>query len=218
MYALTQGNPVNPVDVDDPRWMAIRVRSRFEKIAAEALRQKGYEYFLPLYRSTRVWSDRTKRLDLPLFPGYLFCRFSVRNRVPVLECPGVMHIVGIGKTPIPVDDEEIAALQQVVHSGLPVVPCEFLQLGQRVRVRSGPLANVQGILVDVRKHHRIVVSVSLLRRSVAVELDRDAVASVDSIEEGASAILHARTATLCALMGIPFAALLRAFFLSGAGR
>ncbi len=211
MYALMQKNAG---EVDEARWMAIRVRSRFEKIAAEALRQKGYEYFLPLYRSTRVWSDRTKRLDLPLFPGYLFCRFSVRNRVPVLECPGVMHIVGIGKTPIPVDDGEIVALQRIVHSGLPVAPCEFLQLGQRVRIRCGPLADVQGILVDMRKRHRIVVSVSLLRRSVAVELDREAVASVDTVTERGSALLRIRAAAFCAVMGMPLAGLLW----TGAGR
>jgi transcription antitermination factor NusG len=208
----------NAWDIDEPRWMAIRVRSRFEKIAAEALRQKGYEYFLPLYRSTRVWSDRTKRLDLPLFPGYLFCRFSVRNRVPVLESPGVMHIVGIGKTPIPVDDGEIAALQKIVHSGLPLAPCEFLQLGQRVRIRSGPLADVQGILVDVRKRHRIVISISLLRRSVLVELDREAVSSVDSLPERGSLLTRSRAVAFCAIMGMPLLGLLRAMMWTGAGR
>ncbi len=215
MFKLTQKGAG---DADETRWMAIRVRSRFEKIAAEALRQKGYEYFLPLYRSKRVWSDRTKWLELPLFPGYLFCRFNVRNRVPVLECPGVMHIVGIGKTPIPVDDGEITALQRIVRSGLPVAPCDFLQLGQRVRIRSGPLEGVQGILVDMRKRHRIVVSVSLLRRSVAVELDREAVASVDSVPERTSAILRVRPATFCALLGMPLAGLLRALYLAGGVR
>jgi len=215
MYSLTEKNAW---DIDEPRWMAIRVRSRFEKIAAEALRLKGYEYFLPLYRSTRVWSDRTKRLDLPLFPGYLFCRFSVRNRVPVLECPGVMHIVGIGKTPIPVDEDEIAALQKIVHSGLPVAPCDFLQLGQRVRIHSGSLTGVQGILVDMRKRHRIVVSVSLLRRSVAVELDREAVASVDTTPERASLLLRSRAAAFCAIIGVPLAGLVRAMLAAGVGR
>lgn len=190
-------------ETTDARWMAVRVRSRFEKIAAEALSQRGYEYFLPLIRSTRTWSDRVKRLDLPLFPGYLFCRFSLQNRVPVLECPGVMQIVGIGKTPVPVDDGEITALQAVVQSGLPLAPCDFLQVGERVRIRSGALADVEGILMEVRKHHRIVVSVSLLRRSVAVELDREAVASVDAVRARGSALLRPRAAAAGGLLALP---------------
>src|ERR1700684_772011 len=89
-------------------WYAIRVRSKFERVASLTLSGKGYEEFLPLYRSGRAWSDRAKQLDLPLFPGYLFCRFDVQDRLlPILTTPGVISILGFGRTPVPIADEEI---------------------------------------------------------------------------------------------------------------
>src|SRR5664279_6353582 len=87
-------------------WYALRIQSKLAIVASTTLRGKGYEEFLPLYRSRRKWSDRTKDLDLPLFPGYLFCRFDGNHRLPVLTTPGVIGIVGAGKTPIPVDHDE----------------------------------------------------------------------------------------------------------------
>jgi transcription antitermination factor NusG len=133
---------------------------------------KGYEAYLPLYRSKHRWSDRLKQLDLPLFPGYLFCRFEVRNRLPVLTTPGVIGVLGAGKTPIPVDDEEIEAIRAVLRSGLTAEPWPFLSVGSKVYVEAGPLAGVEGIITNTDKVYRLVVSVSLLQRSVAVEIDR----------------------------------------------
>lgn len=155
----------------EQRWFALKVRPKHEKSSAVALRNKGYEEFVPLRRCRRAWSDRMKDLELPLFSGYIFCRFAPENRLPILTTPGVAFIVGVGKMPAPVADEEIRALQSVVRSGLEAEPWPYLRIGQRVRVQDGPLAGVEGILVGSRRGRRLVVSVTLLRRSVAVEVD-----------------------------------------------
>jgi transcription antitermination factor NusG len=154
-------------------WFALQVRQQSEKLAASALRNKGYEEFLPLYKCRRHWSDRIKLIDHPLFPGYLFCRLDPQNRLPVLTTVGVIQIVGIGKTPVPVDDAEIRAVQAIVESRLPVQPWPFLCAGQQVRLQGGPLRGLEGIFVSYKNEYRLVVSVTLLERSVAVEVDCD---------------------------------------------
>jgi transcription antitermination factor NusG len=159
---------------DGMAWYAIRVQTKFASVASAALRGKGYEEFLPLYRSGRRWSDRVKQVDLPLFPGYLFCRLDVRDRIlPVLTSPGVISIVGAGKTPIPIADEEIEGVRAVLRSGLVAHPWPFLNVGSRVHIDDGPLAGVEGIISNIDKNCRLVVSVTLLHRSVAVKIERD---------------------------------------------
>lgn len=133
---------------------------------------KGFEQFVPLYQSRRRWSDRMKSLELPLFPGYVFCRLDPRQRLALLTTPGVLHVVGIGKTPVPIDDGEMASIQAAVGSGLSLEPCAFVEYGQRVRVQKGPLAGIEGIFVEESKKERVVVSVTLLKRSVAVTIKR----------------------------------------------
>ena len=154
-------------------WFALRVKSNCEKIVASVVQQKGFEEFLPLYRSRQRWSDRYKWVELPLFPGYVFCRIDPRFRLPILTIPGALQFIGIGKVPLPIEDSEIAAIQSAVRSGLPASPCEYLKTGQLVRFDDGPLAGLEGILVESRKDCRVVVSVTLLKRSVAVEIERD---------------------------------------------
>jgi transcription antitermination factor NusG len=154
------------------RWFALRVKSRCEKVVATLAQNKGFEQFLPLYQSRRRWSDRLKSLELPLFPGYLFCRLDPQHRLPLLTIPGALHFVGIGKIPVPIEDTEIATIQQAVQSGLLTEPWPFLDVGQRVRLEDGPLAGLEGILVGTAKQQRIVVSVTLLKRSVAVVIER----------------------------------------------
>ncbi|HTY61353.1 MAG TPA: UpxY family transcription antiterminator [Acidobacteriota bacterium] len=152
-------------------WYALQVRPRFEKQIATTLLSKGYEGFLPLYRHRSRWSDRIKEVELPLFSGYMFCRFDVNKRLPILVTPGVIQVVGIGKTPHPVDDEEIVALQAIVISGLQTEPRSYLTVGRKVRIEIGPLAGVEGIVTTLKGANRLVVSVSLLQRSVSVEID-----------------------------------------------
>jgi len=157
----------------DAQWFALRVKPRFEKVVAKAVRNKGFEEFLSLCRCRKRWSDRHKWVDLPLFPGYVFCRLDPRERLPLLVTPGVLYMVGVGKIPSPIDFREILAIQCLVRSGLVAEPWPFLEVGQSVCVESGPLRGVEGVLIEVRKQHRIVLSVALLQRSVAVEIERD---------------------------------------------
>jgi len=158
--------------MNDP-WFALQVKSRYETIVAAHLGGKGYEWFLPLYKSRRRWSDRFKELEQPLFPGYVFCRLDLSKRLPVLVTPGVMLIVGAGKMPLSIDDAEISAIQRVVESGLRSEPWQFLQVGQRVTVNDGPLCGLDGIVAEIRGRHRLVLSVTLLRRSIAVQVEAD---------------------------------------------
>jgi len=152
-------------------WYALRVRSRFENTVAAHLRGRGYEWFLPLYKCRRRWSDRYKEIELPLFPGYVFCQLNPSNRFPVLSIPGVNYIVGAGGVPLPVNEAEIAAIQTAVRSGLSGQPWPFLQIGHKVRVEYGPLCGIEGVLLRFGGHHRLVLSVILLQRSVAVQVD-----------------------------------------------
>jgi transcription antitermination factor NusG len=152
-------------------WFALQIRSRQESSVATLLRGKGYEPFLPVYRCRRHWSDRIKEIELPLFPGYLFCQFDPQARLPILITPGVIQVVGMGKTPMPVDDTEIAAIQTAVQSWLPRGPWPFLQVGRRVRVEYGPLYGLEGILQSFKGRHRLVLSVTMLMRSMAVEIE-----------------------------------------------
>jgi transcription antitermination factor NusG len=152
-------------------WYALRVKSRYENTVATHLQGRGYESFLPVYKSQRRWSDRFKEIELPLFSGYVFCQFSPLNRLPILSIPGVVHVVGVGRTPIPIDESEIAAIQAAIKSGLPSQPWPFLQVGNRVRIEYGPLCGLEGILSGFRGHQRLVLSVTLLQRSIAVQVD-----------------------------------------------
>ncbi len=152
-------------------WFALQVRARYENSVASHLRAQGYEWFLPMYKCRRRWSDRIKEIELPLFPSYLFCRFNPYNRLPILMIPGVVLIVGIAKSPIPIDDAEIIAIQTAVQSGLPSEPWPFLQVGERVRIEYGPLCGLEGFLLAFKGRHRVVLSVTLLKRSVALEID-----------------------------------------------
>jgi len=156
-----------------PQWFALRVRSRFEKVVALAARSKGFEDFLPLHRRRQRWSDRSKWLEVPLFPGYIFCRLNPEDRFSLLTIRGVMHIVGIGRIPEPVDEQEIMAIQQAVCSDAPVEPWPFVEAGQRVRLSSGPLTGLEGILVSNEAQLRVVVGLTILKRSVAVKVERD---------------------------------------------
>ena len=152
-------------------WFALQVRSRREAFVADHLVGQGLECYLPLYKSTRRWSDRLKEVEQPLFPGYLFCRLNLSNRGPVLMTPGVQQIVGFGRTPVPVEEKEVESIRQVLSSGLPSLPWPYLHLGDRVRVNYGSLVNLEGILVNFRGSNRVVLSVTLLQRSVALEID-----------------------------------------------
>ncbi len=162
----------------EPLWYAVRVRSKFERNVSIVLEHKGVEHFLPTYRSRRTWTDRTKTLDLPLFPGYVFCRIPLERRNRVVTTDGVVGLVGAGRLPIPVSDVEIETIRTMIQSQVETQPWPFLKIGQTVRICQGSLSGIEGILVRVKNSWRLVVSLTLLERSVAVEIDAASVSPV----------------------------------------
>ena len=154
-------------------WFAILARTSREKSACLLLENAGYECFLPISKYMRRWSDRMREVEVPLFPGYLFCRMNPNDRLPVLMTPGVIQIVGTGKTPIPVEEQEIAAIQRVEKSGLSTMPWPYLQVGHVARIEEGPLRGMTGIVIRIKSGLKLVLSVNLLQRSIAVEIDRN---------------------------------------------
>ena len=165
-------------------WFALQVRTRHEMGISDHLQAIGYESFLPLYKCKKRWSDRIKEVDTPLFPGYIFCRFNSHNWLPVLKSPGVIQIVGYNRVPVPIDDFEIDAIRTLGSSGLPNQPWPFPKVGDRVRIESGPLRGLEGMLIEFKNSQRFVVSVTLLQRSVAVELDSSCVTSLCTATTG----------------------------------
>ena len=157
---------------DTQHWYAVRVRSNYERVTAAHLRERGYEEFSPSYQVKRRWSDRTKIIEQFLFPGYVFTRLNPHQRFLVITAPGVVRLVGFGNAPTPIPDQEIENIRAMVRSGLLLKPWPYLEVGQRVLIERGPLAGVEGILQDVKGKFRLLVSISLLHRSVSAEIDR----------------------------------------------
>ena len=168
MQPPSQAGPYQPV-ID--AWYAVYTRHQHERSVARALAQKEFDVFLPLYRVIRRWKDRTKDISLPLFPCYVFLRGDIARRLDLLSTPGVNYVLSAGGQPAQIAEHEVRAIRQAVETTLAVEPCPFLRCGDRVRVISGPLAGIEGSLIRKKTSFRLVLSVSLLERSVAVEVD-----------------------------------------------
>ena len=161
-------------------WCAIYTRHQHEKAIAQILSAKGLEVFLPLYNSTRRWKDRTVHLSLPLFPCYLFLRGMKERRLDVVTTPGIVSVLSINGEPAAIPESEIESVRKAIEWGNRVEPHPFLRTGDRVRVISGPLQGLEGILVRRKNLYRLVLSVEILERSAAVEVDIAAVERVAS--------------------------------------
>ncbi len=166
------------MDQTVPYWYALRTRSRHEKHVEGQLTAKGIEPFLPLINRTRQWKDRRKQVAFPLFPGYCFARFPLRERIDVVKVRGVVQIIGNHDGPLPVPEREIEAVRQLVTCTLPYDPHPYLKEGMQVEVIRGPLIGVQGLLVRKGARARLVISVSLIQQAASVELDASDVAPV----------------------------------------
>lgn len=157
-------------------WYAVRTKSRHEKLVRDQLEKQGIEPLLPTVKRLSQWKDRKKEVEVPLFSGYCFVRFSQQDRLPVQKVSGVVEVVGSGSRPEPIPDEEIAAIRTLMASVLPYDPHPYLHEGMTVEVVRGPLEGVQGILLRKEKRHRLVIGVRLIQQAAAVEIDvRDVV-------------------------------------------
>lgn len=153
------------------RWYAACTHPRHEKRIAEHLAQRSVEQFLPLYETVRRWKDRRVRLRLPLFPGYIFVRIALLDRLQVLQVPGVVRLVGFGDFPTPVSEDEILTLRKGLSAGLHVEPHPYLTVGRTVRITQGAFAGLKGVLVRKKGLNRVVISLSLIKSSIALEVD-----------------------------------------------
>lgn len=168
--------PALPREYLEPHWYAAYTSANHEKRVAEQLEARDVECFLPLYASVRRWKDRRVTLQLPLFPGYVFVRMALRNRLQVLQIPGVARLVGFGGIPAALPQAEVDALRAGLASGIQAEPHPFVTVGRRVRIKEGPLAGFEGVLQRWKGDWRVVLSLELIQRSVAVEVEASTLA------------------------------------------
>lgn len=154
-----------------PRWYAAYTRAHHEQRVAERLAERGVQNYLPQYEAVRKWKDRKVRLQLPLFPGYVFVQLALRDRLQVLQVPGVAWLVSFAGRPVAVPEEEIAKVRGILSKGFRVEPYPYLKAGRRVRVSSGPFAGLEGIVVRRNNGSRLVISMEVVRRAIAVEIE-----------------------------------------------
>lgn len=168
------GAAVLPRAYTEPRWYAAYTRSRHEKAVSDHLAERSIETFLPLYQTIRQWRNGRHRVELPLFPGYAFVRIALRDRLEVLKVPGVVELVGFSGMPAALEGEEIERLRKALAGGVKAKPHPYLTVGRRVRITAGPLIGREGILLRRKGETRVVLSIELIRRSILVDVELDA--------------------------------------------
>jgi transcription antitermination factor NusG len=166
-----------PAAFIEPHWYAAYTCAKHEKRVAAEMAARGVEHFLPLYSSVRRWKDRRVSIDLPLFPGYVFVRLALCNRLRVLQIPSIVRLVGFNRLPVALPDEELEILRSGLCQRLRAEPHSFLTIGRRVQITGGPFAGLEGVLKQEKNGLRVVVSIGLIQRSVAVEVDSADVAA-----------------------------------------
>src|ERR1700677_197312 len=152
------------------RWYAVYTCAQHEKSVAKQLAVRSVECFLPLYEKMRRWKDRRVKIQFPLFAGYVFARLSLQDRLRAVQVPGIVRLVGFNGQPTALPDDEILALRDGLAAAPGAEPCPYIQVGRRVRILSGPLTGLQGILQKKKSGMRFVISLHLIQRSVTVEV------------------------------------------------
>jgi transcription antitermination factor NusG len=168
--AARSGVRVPPEPVSHP-WYAVYVRARHEKQIARQLQERSMTCFLPVYRSVRKWKDRNKEINLVLFPGYVFVQLDLRQRLSVLQLPGVVQFVSFSGKPAELKEDELEILRRGLKDGVRAQPHPYLKAGRAVHVKRGPMAGAEGILIRRKDRFRLVLSIDAIMRSVAVEVD-----------------------------------------------
>jgi transcription antitermination factor NusG len=158
---------------DAPRWYAVYTYPRHEKVVTEQLESKSVEAFLPTFVTESRWKDRRVRIQTPAFPGYVFTRIKVAERSKVLNIPGVLRMLTFNGAPAPIDDSEIDAVKLCLERGGTLKPHAFIEVGERVRVRSGMLEGLEGLVTRCKNDRILILPIALINQSVAVEVDAD---------------------------------------------
>ncbi len=162
---------LSPILNDHLCWYALYTYPRHEKAVAEQLESKAVEAFLPTFTTESRWKDRRVRIQTPVFAGYVFARISPGQRSKVLNAPGVIRMLSFNGAPAPIDDSEIEAVKLCLERGAALKPCPFLEVGDRVRVRSGILEGLEGLISRCKNDRRLIVPITLINQSVAIEID-----------------------------------------------
>ncbi len=159
--------------IEQPYWYAIQTRSRHEKVVRDQLAAKSITHLLPLWRKRSIWKDRVKFIDVPLFSGYLFGYFALQDKIAVLETVGVARLVGINGKAMPIPEEQIVAVRTMMEHRLPCTPHPYLAEGMRVRIKCGLLAGLEGILIQKKQRHRLVINVDAIQQAMAMTIEVD---------------------------------------------
>jgi len=173
--------PGLPSSFREPLWYAVYTNANHEKRVAEQLRRRSVEHFLPLYDTIRRWKDRRVKLQLPLFPGYIFVWIALKDRLDTLKVPGVVRILSLNGTPTPIPREQVESLRVALHEGLRAEPHPYLKAGRQVRIKAGPLTGWKGVIIRRKGDWRVVVSAELNQRSIIMDIEAS---SVELINEG----------------------------------
>ena len=164
-------SPGELLQESESHWYAVYTNARHEKHVAKQLEGRHISNFLPLYHSIRRWKDRRKEIALPLFPSYVFVQVADHQRLQVLQIPGVARFIGFNGRPTRLDNDEIESLKNAIAGGVHAEPHPYLKIGRRIRIKRGPLAGMEGILVRKKDKFRVVISLDLIMRSVATEVE-----------------------------------------------
>lgn len=167
----TAGWLQEPIQDAQPRWYALYTCARHEKRVAEQIERRQLSCFLPSYRCVRRWKDRRKELELALFPGYVFVHMSLTSKLKVLQVPGAVRLVSFHGQPAALPAEEIEALRNRISGSAKIEPHPYLRAGRKVRVHSGPFQGLEGVIVRRKDRYRLIFSIDLIQRSLAIELD-----------------------------------------------
>ena len=170
--------------IEQPYWYAIQTRSRHEKVVRDQLAAKSITHLLPLWRKRSIWKDRVKFVDVPLFSGYLFGYFALQDKVAVLETVGVARLVGINGKPMPIPEEQITTVRTMMEHRLPCSPHPYLVEGMRVRIKCGLLAGTEGILIQRKQRHRLVINVDVIQQAMTIEVDSATIEPLDARPQG----------------------------------
>lgn len=186
--------------MEQPVWYAAYTSARHEKSVAEHLRQRDVESFLPLYETVHRWNNGRHRVQLPLFPGYIFVHIALRDKLRVLQVPGLAHLVSFHGAPAPLPSAEIELLRSALAAGVPAQPYRYLNVGSRVEVCRGPLEGLQGILLRRQGQFRVVLSVDMIMKSIVVEVDAGDVVVLDrkNLRDSSVVPSASRVAIACA--------------------
>lgn len=183
---------MHSTEVEPDAWYALYTKHQHEKKASSYLEKRGFQVLLPTHRSANRWKDRTKVISVPIFPCYVFVQAALDRKLDLLRAPGVFWMVGNSRGASAVPELEIDALRKIMRSGARVEPHPYLKNGDRVRIRGGPLSGLEGILIRIKNTYRVVLSVELLQKAVAVEVDLSTVERLKALQDSARARTKSR--------------------------